>query len=68
MQQYNWPHLQNAPKWSYNDQSSNVVYDIEEDAGVSVEEELITESEEVEEVQRGVSSAVEESDDENLEE
>jgi hypothetical protein len=67
LQQYTRPHPPNAPKWSYNDQSSNVIYGTEEDAGVSVEEELITESEEVEEVQRGVSSAAE-SDDENLEE
>ena len=67
MQQYNWPHLPNAPKWSYNDQSSNVIYGTEKDAEVSVEEELITKNEEVKEVQRGVSSAAE-SDDENLEE
>ena len=55
MQHYDWPH---APKWSYKAQPG-AVYDTEVEAA----EEYLTETDEYIEIERGVSSAAEESDD-----
>ena len=56
MQHYDWPHPHNAPKWSYKAQPS-AVYDTEVEAA----EKYLTETDEYIEVERGVSSAAKES-------
>ena len=61
-QHYDRPHPYNAPKWSYKAQPG-MVYDTEIEAGVTTAEKYVTETEEFTKVRRGVSSAVEESED-----